>query len=169
MKDLWSSGDIYFEAASNMQSQEALLAQPRVQKAFHNIRSSDDKTEPEEPMVNNSDNWASGLIHYGNSMLFSLGIVLIELYYWKPWQVLQGPRTKHDALMELVEELNEWAGEDYQTAVQRCIQGLAQGRRKLEEEEFKKTVYEQIVAPLEEELKTFAKAVDVRKLFEVAR
>ena len=169
LKDLWSSGDIYFEAGSNMQLQEALLAQPRVQKVFHTTRSSDNTIEPEGPVGNSTDNWASGLVHYGNSMIFSLGIVLIELYYWKPWKVLQGPRTKHDALVELAEELSERAGQDYQAAVQRCIQGLAQGRRKLEEEEFKKKVYEEIVTPLEEELKTFAKAVDVREVFEAAR
>ena len=170
LNDLWSSGDIYFEAASNMQLKGSLLAQPRVQKVFHiHSSSNNNNAEPKGPMANINDNWASGIFHFGNSVVFSLGIVLIELHHWKPWEVLQGSRTKGDALIELVKELNEWAGEGYQTAVQRCIQGLGLMRPKLEEEDFKRKVYEEIVTVLEKELKTFTNEEDVRKLFEATR
>ncbi|KAF8417858.1 hypothetical protein EV426DRAFT_352996 [Tirmania nivea] len=101
-----------------------------------------------------------------NPSLFSLGIVLIELWHWKDLQCLQrsvstdsstgwDARTEFFTALQLAKELHDEAGENYGEAVRRCIQGLDTRETNLEQEGFKNKVYAEIVRPLEENLAIF--------------
>lgn len=102
-----------------------------------------------------------------NKTLFSLGVILIEVCFWKRIEDMQTPNessvrgfnTKISELMSanrLVDKLlYDDAGERYGDAVRRCIKGLDHREKELEKDGFKNEVYEKVVYPLEENLKAF--------------
>ena len=117
---------------------------------------------PENPIQ------AASIVPY-NLSLYSLGIVLIELWYWKDLRFLKGSLstgsgTDQDAQIEFftafqfAKDLHDEAGERYGEAVRRCIQGLDTRETCLEKEGFKNKVYSDIVRLLEENLEIFSNA-----------
>jgi len=162
LKEFWSSKDIFFEGEGN-DSEHARLDQPLVRGMFNTPHDIDTRMEDD------GDDGVSAIILFANPELFSLGIVLIELHHWKPFNELQRLCAKHTcaAVVKLVEDLGEQAGSNYQSAVQTCIQGLGHKERKLENEDFKKEVYEKVVAVLEADLKHFCKENDLQKVFRI--
>jgi len=105
-----------------------------------------------------------------NQRLYSLGIVLIELWHWKGFECLRrvalpgpgitdngdGSGNEYFAALRLAKQLYQDAGASYGEAVRRCIQGLDTSETSLENDEFKDKVYSEIVRPLETNLETFS-------------
>ncbi|KAL4953680.1 hypothetical protein BDW69DRAFT_164806 [Aspergillus filifer] len=98
--------------------------------------------------------------------LFSLGLVLIELWHWKPFAELKTDQEK--AMMNapvpeifdimaadrLVKAMDD-AGPSYTASVQRCIFGVDAACTSLEEDKFRDEVEEKIIFPLAEHLRFF--------------
>jgi len=102
----------------------------------------------------------SPLVQYGKS-LFSLGIMLVELWYGKR---LENPRPLAELLSndmrlhghldyktcdERIEEIETEAGPMYGNAVRRCIRGVDFIAKSLEHDGFKNEVHEQVITQLE--------------------
>ncbi|KAL1618319.1 hypothetical protein SLS54_007296 [Diplodia seriata] len=101
-----------------------------------------------------------------NKPLFALGILLIELCLGKPFEDL---RDRGDAGKESVSAASDFAvasellevvtgtwGDRYADAVRRCIRCAFDTRKiDLDDEQFRRAVYQGVVAPLEEDLRNF--------------
>jgi hypothetical protein len=102
--------------------------------------------------------------------LFSLGIVLIELWFGKRLQDLS---ESQDAVAADNTDINDWitarrlvpiieekAGEMYGGAVRRCIQGLDSAAKTLDNDEFKSKVITEVVSELERHWEAYAVSLD---------
>ena len=94
-----------------------------------------------------------------------LGIILIEIYHWKPFTALENGRRKSEAIRESVTELFQNARQNYGLSVKMCVQGLPCMEMDLHHEGFKNEVYEKIVAPLEDHLKHFCGTAELSTIF----
>ena len=98
-----------------------------------------------------------------NLSLFSLGIVLIELWFWKHVESFQADTPKAEdpdttiftTALRLVERLDQLAGAKYSNSVRRCIRGLDHPEPRLENNEFKNEVHLKVLQPLEKHLEDF--------------
>ena len=98
-----------------------------------------------------------------NLSLFSLGVVLIELWFWRSVESFQADTLQAGdpdtaifiTAVGLIEKLNEGAGINYGSSVRRCIRGLDHQEPKLENNEFKSEVYLKVLQPLEKNLEIF--------------
>lgn len=102
-----------------------------------------------------------------NETLFALGIVLIELCMQQDFDSLHVPEdlnadgTKHAAsdfltANRLVDEVYDKAGKRYGDAVRRCILcEFDQRKTTLEDDAFRRAVYDNVVAVLEEDVSQF--------------
>jgi len=152
----WSKQDIRFIiSAEPHTSRSPMIENPFLHQSF---------VPPNPPL----ENTIQASIVPCNQSLYSLGIVLIELWHWKDLQILQSAstglgtgqdldaRTEYFTASQLAKELHDEAGENYGEAVRRCIQGLDTRETSLEKEEFKNRVYSEIIRPLEENLEIFS-------------
>ena len=95
--------------------------------------------------------------------LFSLGIVLIELWFWKCVESFKDDECQEGNLdtakfmkaSEQIAKLYEEAGVKYADSVRRCIHGLDHKESRLENNEFKSEVYLKVLRPLEKHLEDF--------------
>ena len=92
---------------------------------------------------------------FGNRTLFRLGILLIEVHYWGPFDRLEAGQKRTATIKRIATELFDHAGFAYGNVVKRCLQGLESRDTSWQHEDFQKEVCEKIVAPLEKELKHF--------------
>ena len=152
----WSNQDIRFIIpAETHTSISPVIDSPFLHRSF---------APPNPPLPENT---TPAVIFPCNQSLYSLGIVLIELWHWKDLQI-QGSastglgtgqdsdaRTEYFIASQLAKELHDEAGEIYGEAVRRCIQGLDTRETSLEKDEFKNRVYSEIIRPLEEHLEGF--------------
>ena len=102
-----------------------------------------------------------------NETLFALGVVLIELCLEKPFDQLYAPEdlgtdgNKHAAsdlltATRLLDEVYDRAGGKYGDAVRRCILCEFDHRKpSLDDDSFCKTVYDNVVVVLEEDVRQF--------------
>lgn len=106
-----------------------------------------------------------------NQSLFSLGVVLVELWFGRRLEDLRieedgdgiGGMTEYVTAWRLIREISEEAGEKYGDAVRRCIIGLDHRNASLETDDFKNEVHMKVVSPLVENLESFC-AVDLVEL-----
>lgn len=101
-----------------------------------------------------------------NQSLYSLGIVLMELWYGQRLEDLRiemdgngsgamADMTDYMTARRLIDEISEEAGEKYGDAVRRCINGLDHRSSNLETDDFQNKVHMKVVAPLVENLESF--------------
>lgn len=101
-----------------------------------------------------------------NQSLFSLGVILTELWYGKCLEDLQietdrngfggvSDMTDYITAKRLSNEISDDAGEKYGDAVRRCINGLDHRSPSLEKDDFKNEVHMKVVTPLVENLEAF--------------
>lgn len=114
-----------------------------------------------------------------NQSLLSLGIILLELWYWKRLEDLEEVPGEsesewdeggdgrgvgggkwdeiraHGVALDMIELLYDEAGSVYGDVVRRCVRGLDIKETSFDKEEFKKTFWGQVVNPLEENLRVF--------------
>ena len=102
-----------------------------------------------------------------NLSLFSLGIMLIELWFWKSVESFQANKPQAYSRLEdldtarlvtakrWIKKLYGDAGDNYGNIVRRCISGLDHKETQLENDEFKNKVYRKVLQPLEKNLEFF--------------
>ena len=96
-----------------------------------------------------------------NWSLFSLGIVLIELWFWRSVESFQSDKHQDPDMARfitaagLIDTLYEGAGAKYGSSVQCCIRGIDQREPRLENDEFMNEVYLKVLWPLEMHLEDF--------------
>ncbi|KAF8424837.1 hypothetical protein EV426DRAFT_597389 [Tirmania nivea] len=157
LRERWTKQDIFFirEPLNAGARQNVDLNHPVVHQAFTALK----QPTPQEP--------AESLLVRCNKSLVCLGIVLIELCYWKDLNSLQngnaGNRVEcasaaHSLAVGMIDQLYDDAGFTYGESVRRCITGLDLRETQLECDEFKKEVYYKIVQPLERDLMEFCDA-----------
>ncbi|KAF8453578.1 hypothetical protein BDZ91DRAFT_748922 [Kalaharituber pfeilii] len=155
LNDLWSSHDIYFQQDA---SGEVDLHRGFVQRVFH--------ARTDECVFSNADkdDWMN--LEIGcNKMLFSLGIVLLEIFYWKPFPAIQDQKPAAEMIVSLFPKIFNNIGFPYGLAVKFCLHGLNTVESDLTRESFKTAVHENIVIPLEEQLKIFCGVSNLEEVF----
>ncbi|KAL0265342.1 hypothetical protein SLS55_001307 [Diplodia seriata] len=101
-----------------------------------------------------------------NKPIFALGILLIELCLGKPFEDLRdrgnagkgrvSAASDFAVASQLLEEVTAESGDRYADAVRRCIRCAFDTRKiDLDDEQFRRAVYQGVVAPLEENLRDF--------------
>lgn len=153
LTEVWEARDIYFPQADLKNSGHHILSRPFVRQNFN--------TAPYPDPLQQLQNQAGSVIGR-NKSLYSLGIVLLEIWHWQTFSTLHSSsvsgQTQQEIFFayELSEKLFDDAGERYSIAVQRCIRGLDIRGTDLEEDSFRKKVYQDIMGPLEANLKAFS-------------
>ncbi|KAI5784461.1 hypothetical protein FPQ18DRAFT_353147 [Pyronema domesticum] len=98
-----------------------------------------------------------------NKCLFSLGLVLLELWFGQRFEDLcasksldcEDENTKYASASILIKTVQEEAGQMYESAVRRCIKGIDHPESNLENDGYKNQVHEQIIRELEDNLTAF--------------
>jgi hypothetical protein len=157
LNEKWGADDIIFLQKPNS-TKEPIFERPLV---WRNLASS-----PPTPSVQELER--SRIVWYGrNKTLFSLGVVLLELWFWKNLDELDKDTRGTDPAgvndlgetvsKGLIEKLYNDAPQGYSDAVRRCTIGFDHWYTDLEKDEFKEKVYEQVIYPLEENLKMWCR------------
>lgn len=164
LSENWGRKDIFFLQDST----GPLIEKP----LLHQIFLPSDIPEAATPNSQQIKSWPK--ITCINRSLYSLGVMLIEIWYWKSLETLEqeagNPQIGSDEVKEWVAAqsyvnlLLEDAGAPYGTAVKRCILGFGHMNMELDREDFKNEVYKQIVCPLEENLRNFCGERDLEKI-----
>ena len=155
LQERWGKQDIYLVQGGSSKSRSPSLETPVVHQAF-----------TQEPPVFEAS-MESRIIRC-NLSLFSLGIVLVELWFWRSVESFQadepqaycGPQAASDTTIyataeRLIDELYITAGVNYGHTVRRCIRGIDHQETRLENNEFKNEVYLKVLQPLEKHLEFF--------------
>ncbi|RPB16179.1 hypothetical protein P167DRAFT_570890 [Morchella conica CCBAS932] len=161
----WSSRDIFFHQINT----EGLGGVPDFKKPF--VRQSPDLDPSLQQTQSKEETTKSALIPHDRS-LFSLGIVLIEIWHGFLLEKLQirtdgdesGFNTNYMTARRLIGEISSNAGAKYGDAVRRCIQGLDHRSGSLDVDDFKSEVHMKVVAPLIDNLKHFCDE-DISQIF----
>ena len=163
LQERWGKQDIYLIQGDSSQSRSPSLETPVVCQAF----------TPKPSILEASTE--SNIISCSLS-LFSLGIVLIELWFWRSVESFQADKPPtYDSLEDLdtarfitarklIKSLYGDAGDDYGDIVRRCIHGLDHKETQLENDEFKNEVYLKVLQPLEKHLELFC-SESIGKIF----
>ena len=164
LKERWGKQDIFFIQEESDQQREGVLATPLVHRAFTS----------DSPMPQGSIDHGSRVIRC-NGSLFSLGIILVELWYWKSLESFQAQfggeggtasMAEYCTAVRLIDDLYGDAGGSYGDIVRRCIIGLDHREIQLEKDQFKNEVYQKVLQPLEEHLKLFCNEENLAKIFD---
>lgn len=118
-----------------------------------------------EPLGTIEEETSDNMYSHPNSALLSLGILLLELYtsraiesYWDPDDTedgMEGANTNWITAEKLLETIGDDVYEGYRNAIQACLNIDYAGHENnssLNDETFRKMVYERVVIPLEDEL-----------------
>ena len=154
LQERWGKQDIYLIQGDSSQSRSLSLETPVVYQDFSS-----------ESSVSGAS-IESHIVHC-NLSLFSLGIVLVELWFWRSVESFQadipqgsGPvansdTTRFNIACMLIDKVYGDAGVNYGDIFRRCIKGLDHKEIQLEDEGFKNEVYLKILQPLETHLEVF--------------
>ena len=154
LKERWGKQDIYLIQGDSSQSRSLSLETPVVSQDFSS------ESSVSEGSIE------SHIVHC-NPSLFSLGIVLVELWFWRSVESFQadipqssGPvansdTTRFNIACMLIDKVYGDAGVNYGDIFRRCIKGLDHKEIQLEDEGFKNEVYLKILQPLETHLEVF--------------
>ena len=143
LRERWGKQDIYFIQRDSPQSQTPSLDTPVVPQSF--------TQEPSPPETTIKPHLVDG-----NLSLFSLGIVLIELWFWKSVESFQADKPEVDDLditrymtaMGLIKTIQEKAGAQFGGSVWHCICGIDHQETRLEDNGFKNEAYLKVLQPL---------------------
>jgi hypothetical protein len=164
LRESWGKGDIYFPQvtgkAQTINGKVTSILQPVLNKPF--VRRSFARPGAiVQPQIPENATKKSPFSHT-NKSLFSLGIILIELWLGQRLQDLpefaSAPNGDHeygtddtecDVANQLIPRIEDEAGAMYGGAVRRCIRGLDYTATSLEDPGFKNEVHFKVVAELE--------------------
>ncbi|KAA8901720.1 hypothetical protein FN846DRAFT_908903 [Sphaerosporella brunnea] len=183
LKELWGKRDIFFlqkQMPRRTNSGDIVqICEPALEMPF--VRgSSQDELLPLDHAGETSGTQPSAPFQYEKS-LFSLGIVLIELWFEEPLEKLrahpddcQDDNADYETAKQRVGELLRLAGEDYGLAVSRCINGVRKGPGKfsatkstLDDEGFKNDVHENVVCLLQKNLEVSSRYPGIFSIFKL--
>jgi hypothetical protein len=118
-----------------------------------------------EPLSETAEEASGNMYSHPSPALLSLGILLLELYMAKPieslWEEddmengMEGINTNWITAEKLLEKMGDDLYEGYRSAIQACLNVDYVGTEdsfSLDDEGFRKLVYERVVVPLEDEL-----------------
>ena len=150
LRERWGKQDIYFIQRDSSQSQTPSLDTPVVRRSFTQ------EPSPPETTIKN-------IFGRCDLNLFSLGIVLIELWFWKSVESFQAEKPlagdsdtiRYMTVREKIEEIQEKAGDQLGGSVRRCICGIDHPETRLEDIEYKKEAYLRVLQPLEKHLEFY--------------
>lgn len=157
----WSSRDIFFHQINTKGGI------PDFKRPF--VRQSPDLGSSLRQTQNIQETTKSALIPHDQS-LFSLGIVLIEIWHRCLLEKLRtdkdesGFNTNYMTARRLINEISLDAGAKYGDAVRRCIQGLDHRSGSLDVDDFKSEVHMKVVTPLIKNLEDFCDE-DISQIF----
>ena len=157
LNEMWDKRDIVFPVDPT-NSDKASTERPAVWRSFGSL-----------PPTSTCTPGSPRSIAQCNKTLFSLGVVLLELWFWKSLEELERdalssiPESSGWASVErsfetadrMVEKLHTDALPLYSGAVRQCIQGLAYPQTCLSKDDFKREVYRMVVCPLEENMRLY--------------
>ena len=119
-----------------------------------------------EPSTTNPGDMSGKLYSHPNPALLSLGILLLELYLSKPieslWEIddtedgVEGINTNWITAEKQLEKMGDDLYEGYRDAIQACLKidyVGAEDSLSLDDEGFRRLVFDRVVIPLEDELK----------------
>lgn len=158
LQERWGKKDICLIQGNSSQSRSPSLETPVVCQAF--------PTEPSDLDVSMESH-----VFSCDVSLYSLGIVLIELWFWKSVESLQQQAiitnyqepqyyccldtARLNSAKQLIERVYRDAGDNYGNIVRRCIIGLDHKETQLENDGFKNKVHRKVLRPLEKHLELF--------------
>ncbi|KAF8244039.1 hypothetical protein K440DRAFT_610854 [Wilcoxina mikolae CBS 423.85] len=155
----WGKQNIFFPqtgaTARTVEGETVVISKPVIDNPF--VRRTFGATNcPPSPAQQTAPTSRSPLVQYDKS-LFSLGVVLVELWYGKRLEDLRSSHQAnqlHDHLDyytadQCIQEIEAQAGPMYGAATRRCIRGLDCTTQSLYNEEFKEQVHEQVMSQLE--------------------
>jgi len=157
LNEMWDKRDIVFPVDPT-NSDKASTERPAVWRSFGSLPPTSTCT-PGPPRS----------LAQCNKTLFSLGVVLLELWFWKSLDELErdalsgipessgwtSVERSFETANRMLEKLRTDALHKYSDAVRRCIQGLEHPQTCLSKDDFKKEVYRKVVCPLEENMRLF--------------
>jgi hypothetical protein len=158
LNERWGTSDImFFRDLDN--SDKPMLEKPLVRRCFG--ASSEEGSVPQA---------LGSRVVRCNRTLFSLGVILLEIWYWNRLESLCGgvDGSKSDGWTDtevfnaadgVMDRLYDDAGLSYGDAVRRCIRGLDHRDTNLENDEFKREVCRNVVYPLEVTLKGYCPVI----------
>jgi len=167
LDESWGKCDILFPQKASrkrrMSGEEIMILEADLKKPV--VRS----FRPQSHSRQQSEATARVPISYDKN-LFSLGVVLIELWFGKRLQDLSEPQdtvvkdnpdfTNWITALRLVPIIEEEAGEMYGGAVRRCIQGMDSAVRTLENDDFKSKFATEVVSELERNCEAYTASLD---------
>lgn len=160
--EAWGKKDIFFLQKSNYRLKTAndrwvpapVVDKPFVRRMF---------PTPQDSLTGDgcSASAATELISYDKS-LFSLGIVLVELWFGQCIENLRGPRSSafdesadYETAQDYIGKVFTTAGEAYGLAVSRCLGTMQCSTKSLEDITFKNKAHSEIVCLLEKNFEVF--------------
>jgi hypothetical protein len=191
LNDCWGKQDIFFLQKAVHQRAVAggvvLVHEPVIDKPF--VRRTFGSSKELYPLRSNTlqNNTPTTLVEHDRS-LFSLGIMLIELWFERRIEDLRTPSQNHDCdiqsqssdnvnyqtARDCLGEIFIYAGEDYGVAVSRCINGfnIPIGNTQaisgsLDNDDFKNDVHTNVVCLLEKNLKVSSITIPKSSSFNV--
>ena len=157
LNERWEAKDILFPVAGEYHCAN-ILSCPFVHRNF-----SGSSTESQQQPAN----LAKAVIGCNDS-LYSLGIVLIEIWYWQTFSSLHNSSASGQSELvfsyQLTDKLFEDAGQEYAMAVRRCIRGLDMQGVDLENDLFRRRVYQDVLGVLEENVRKFSYSDNIQKI-----
>lgn len=161
LSENWGKRDILFyqEESGGAVNTSPIIRKPLVRQIFAS-------PDPCSPPSQTIQKLTKSILLPHNQSLFSLGVILVELWYGQRLEDLRietdgngiggaNDMTDYVTARRLISEISEDAGEKYGDAVRRCINGLDHRFSSLEKDDFKNEVHIKVVSPLVENLESF--------------
>ena len=166
LSEIWEAKDILFPNASlqvaDKDHRRNILSRPFVHRSFGSTTAGDDN-----PGQQQRANQAKSVMGCNHS-LYSLGIVLLEIWHWQTFSSLYNSSASKLSELEfscqLSETLFEEAGHEYAKAVRGCIRGFEMRETDLENVSLKRKVYQDVLGLLWDNLRKFSGRDNIRKI-----
>ncbi|KAF8418441.1 hypothetical protein EV426DRAFT_321434 [Tirmania nivea] len=170
LPEKWEAKDILFPGASlqvaDQHYRRNILLRPFAHRNFSSVITTaacDDYADSNQ----RSANQAKAVIGCNHS-LYSLGIVLLEIWHWQTFSSLYNSSSCGQSELlfsyQLSEKLFEEAGNEYAMAVRRCIRGFEMRETDLENYSFRSKVYHDVYGLLEDNLRIFSRCDNIQKI-----
>ena len=150
LQERWSKHDIYLIQEVSSESGNPSLETPAV---HHTFTPEPSAPPPEIPPPQTGC----------DPSLFSLGVALIELWFWRSVESFQAETPQGEdpdtarflTAQGLLDPLSESVGIRYSSSVRHCIRSIDHEEPRLENNVFKNEVYLKVLQPLEQHLELF--------------
>jgi len=167
LTERWEAKDILFpEADLAADYQHNILSRPFVHRNFNSNSTTAPIYDYPDPQ-HQPTNQAKAVIGY-NQALYSLGVVLLEIWHWQTFSSLYNSSAKGRSEFEfsyyLSGRLSEEAGYEYAMAVRGCIRGFEMLQTDLEDDLFRRKVYQDVLGLLEDNLRKFSGSDNIQKI-----